>query len=60
MIYYPIPLHHQKAFAGERFVDKDFPVTIKLCANVLSLPMHTELDEETLEYITKTVLELIK
>lgn len=58
MIYYPIPLHHQKAFASDRFNDKDFPVTLKLCASVLSLPMHTELDEETLAYITNTVLEL--
>ncbi|MCC6371233.1 MAG: DegT/DnrJ/EryC1/StrS family aminotransferase [Bacteroidia bacterium] len=58
MIYYPIPLHHQKAFASSRFIDKDFPVTLKLCASVLSLPMHTELDEETLSYITNTVLEL--
>ncbi len=58
MIYYPIPLHHQKAFTSERYKDGDFPVTEKLCASVLSLPMHTELDEETLTYITKTVLEL--
>jgi UDP-2-acetamido-2-deoxy-ribo-hexuluronate aminotransferase len=59
MIYYPIPLHMQKAFASDRFKKGDFPVTEKLCASVLSLPMHTELDEETLNYITKTVLELI-
>jgi UDP-2-acetamido-2-deoxy-ribo-hexuluronate aminotransferase len=59
MIYYPIPLYKQKAFASERFNEKDFPVTEKLCASVLSLPMHTEMDQETLEYITKTVLELI-
>lgn len=59
MIYYPIPLHHQKAFANPRFKDSDFPVTLHLCANVLSLPMHTELDTETLEYITKQVIELI-
>lgn len=59
MIYYPIPLHMQKAFASDRFKNGDFPVTEKLCASVLSLPMHTELDEETLSYITQTVLELI-
>jgi UDP-2-acetamido-2-deoxy-ribo-hexuluronate aminotransferase len=59
MIYYPIPLYKQKAFASERFKETDFPVTEKLCASVLSLPMHTEMDQETLEYITKTVLELI-
>lgn len=59
MIYYPIPLHKQKAFASERYNNVKFPVTEKLCDSVLSLPIHTEMDEETLEYITKTVLELI-
>jgi UDP-2-acetamido-2-deoxy-ribo-hexuluronate aminotransferase len=59
MIYYPIPLHEQKAYKSDRFKKEDFQVTEKLCATVLSLPMHTELDEETLSYITKTVLELI-
>ncbi len=59
MIYYPIPLHMQKAYKSDRFKEGSFPVTEKLCANVLSLPMHTELDEETLAYITKTVLELV-
>ena len=59
MVYYPIPLHEQKAFASERHKKGDFPVTEKLCGCVLSLPMHTELDQETLNYITKTVLELV-
>jgi dTDP-4-amino-4,6-dideoxygalactose transaminase len=52
MIYYPIPLHKQKAYAQEG----NYPVTEKLCATVLSLPIHTELDEETLQYITDNVL----
>jgi dTDP-4-amino-4,6-dideoxygalactose transaminase len=60
MIYYPIPLHFQKAFASDRFKKGDFPVTEKLCESVISLPMHTEMDEETLKYITDTVLELLK
>lgn len=59
MIYYPIPLHMQKAYADARYKEGDFPVTEKLCKSVLSLPMHTELDEETLKYITDTVLEYI-
>lgn len=59
MIYYPIPLHEQKAFKSERFKKGDFPVTEKLCATVLSLPMHTELDEDTLKYITDNLLELL-
>ena len=60
MIYYPIPLHFQKAFANDRFKKGDFPVTEKLCECVLSLPMHTEMEEETLKYITATVLDLVK
>jgi len=60
MIYYPIPLHLQKAYASERYKQGDFPVTEKLCATVLSLPMHTELDEETLSYISNSVLEFCK
>jgi dTDP-4-amino-4,6-dideoxygalactose transaminase len=59
MIYYPIPLHMQKAFASARYKTGEFPVTEYLCSVVLSLPMHTEMDEETLNYITKNVLELI-
>ena len=60
MIYYPIPLHEQKAYKSNRFKKEDFPVTEKLCATVLSLPMHTEMDEETLKYITDNLLELLK
>lgn len=60
MVYYPIPLHMQKAFASPRYKEGDFPVTEKLCACVLSLPMHTELDEETLAYISSSVLEFCK
>ncbi len=59
MIYYPIPLHLQKAYMDPRYKAGHFPVTEKLCASVMSLPMHTELDEETLKYITSTVLEFI-
>lgn len=59
MIYYPIPLHMQKAYQSHRYQPGDFPVTEKLCASVLSLPMHTELDEETLKYICDNLLELL-
>ncbi len=59
MIYYPIPLHKQNAYKSDRYKDGDFPVTEILCNCVLSLPMHTELDEETLSYITKNLLELL-
>ena len=55
MVYYPVPLHLQKAYQDPRYQPGDFPVAERLAACVLSLPMHTELDEEQLEYITKHV-----
>ena len=59
MVYYPVPLHQQKAYLDPRYKDGDFPVAERLATCVLSLPMHTELDEEQLRYITSSVLELI-
>jgi UDP-2-acetamido-2-deoxy-ribo-hexuluronate aminotransferase len=59
MIYYPVPLHKQKAYQSERYGDDDFPVTVELCQNVISLPMHTELDEEQLKYISDSLLEFL-
>jgi len=59
MIYYPIPLHLQKAYQDVRYKKGDFPVTENLCNSVLSLPMHTELNSEMLKYITDAVLEFI-
>lgn len=57
MIYYPVPLHMQKAYRDARYQTGDFPVAERLADCVLSLPMHTELDEEQLEYITIQVLK---
>lgn len=59
MIYYPVPLHLQKAYQDSRYKAGDFPVAEKLCECVLSLPMHTELTEEQLEYITTTLLNVV-
>lgn len=59
MIYYPIPLHMQKAYTDPRYKHGDFPVTEDLCDHVISLPMHTELSEDDLQYITNSVLEFI-
>ena len=59
-IYYPIPLHKQKAYTDERYNEADFVVTNELSNTVISLPMHTELDEEQLAFITKTVLDFLK
>jgi dTDP-4-amino-4,6-dideoxygalactose transaminase len=60
MIYYPIPLHLQKAYTDPRYKKGDFPITEKLSANVLSLPMHTELSDDDLKYISDNVLEFIE
>ncbi|WP_111709680.1 DegT/DnrJ/EryC1/StrS family aminotransferase [Lutibacter citreus] len=58
-IYYPVPLHSQKAYADERYNEADFVATNELKNTVISLPMHTELDKEQLEFITKTVNDFI-
>ncbi|PKP50299.1 MAG: transcriptional regulator [Bacteroidetes bacterium HGW-Bacteroidetes-11] len=59
MIYYPVPLHMQKAYLDPRYKEGDFPVTEHLCKTVISLPMHTELDEDQLQFITSSVLEFV-
>lgn len=60
MIYYPKPLHAHAAYKHLRYSDNDFPVAVNVCKKVLSLPMHTELDEEQLEFIAKTIIDFIK
>lgn len=59
MIYYPVPIHLQKAYLDPRYKTGDFPVTEQLSKTVMSLPMHTEMDEEQLNYITSSVLEFL-
>lgn len=59
MIYYPVPLHFQKAYTDPRYTEGMFPVTEDLCQKVISLPMHTELYKEQLKHITQSVLEFI-
>ena len=59
-IYYPIPLHLQKAYLDSRYKEEDFPVTNQLVKEVISLPMHTELDNEQIKFITDSVLEFLK
>lgn len=58
-IYYPIPLHSQKAYADTRYKEENFPVTNRLVNEVLSLPMHTELDDEQIKFITDSILEFL-
>ncbi len=60
MIYYPIPLHKQKAFQKFGTLNLKLSVSEELVKKVLSLPMHTELDEEQLFYITSSIKEYFK
>jgi UDP-2-acetamido-2-deoxy-ribo-hexuluronate aminotransferase len=55
MIYYPVPLHLQKAYKRAGLEEGSFPVTEELSKTVLSLPIHTEMKEEELEYISGTI-----
>ena len=58
-IYYPIPLHLQKAYQDERYEEQNFVNTNELVKEVISLPMHTELDEEQIEYITSIINKVV-
>ena len=57
MIYYPVPLRHQKAYDTHDYDDTLFPATDLLVRTVMSLPMHTELDKEQVDYIATAVKE---
>ena len=58
-VYYPLPLHLQNAYKYLNYREGDFPITERLCKSVISLPMHTELHEEQINFITKTLLDFI-
>jgi dTDP-4-amino-4,6-dideoxygalactose transaminase len=58
-IYYPVPLHEQKAYLDPRYKSGDFPVTEELCRTVFSLPIHTEFDVQTLQFVVDSVLEFV-
>lgn len=60
MIYYPGPLHMQEAYRFLGHGEHDFPVTASLCREVLSLPVHTEMDLEQLDHISRCVLEFFE
>jgi UDP-2-acetamido-2-deoxy-ribo-hexuluronate aminotransferase len=57
MIYYPVPLHLSNAYKSYGYANGDFPVSEQLAHEVISLPMHTELDNEQLHYITRAIRE---
>ncbi len=58
-VYYPIPLHRQKAYLDDRYDEALFPVTNQLVKEVISLPMHTELDGDQIQYITGTIINFL-
>lgn len=60
MIYYPVPAHKQGMFASFGVSDTDLPITDWLTTRVISLPMHTELEEEQLQYICNAVKEFVE
>ena len=60
MIYYPLPAHKQGMFKSFGKENQDLPITNQLTECVLSLPIHTEMEQEQLEYITKHVIHFIK
>lgn len=59
MIYYPVPLHEQKAYRSDRYPRGAFPVSEQLCRTVISLPMHTELEADQLKHVTDSVLAFL-
>jgi len=54
-VYYPIPLHQQKAYSNDRYNEVDFTITNQLSKQVFSLPMHTELEDDQIEYIVDNI-----
>ncbi len=57
MVYYPGPLHLQEAYRHLGYSENDFPVTSSLCKEVLSLPMHPDMEQDQIEFIIHKVLE---
>jgi UDP-2-acetamido-2-deoxy-ribo-hexuluronate aminotransferase len=57
MVYYPGPLHMQEAYRYLGYKENDFPVTTALCKEVLSLPMHPDMEQEQIDYIIHNVLK---
>jgi UDP-2-acetamido-2-deoxy-ribo-hexuluronate aminotransferase len=60
MIYYPIPLNEQEAYQSIGIISENLSVTQDLCASALSIPMHTELNDEQIKYITDRILSFFK
>jgi dTDP-4-amino-4,6-dideoxygalactose transaminase len=58
-VYYPIPLHLQKAYMSDRYKETDFVVTNQVVNEVISLPMHTELTDDQIDLITNEILTFL-
>jgi dTDP-4-amino-4,6-dideoxygalactose transaminase len=56
MVYYPGPLHTQEAYRFLGYDENEFPVSSTLCKEVLSLPMHPDMEQEQIDYIILNVL----
>ena len=56
-VYYPVPLHIQEGYKESGYTNGDFPISEELSESVISLPIHTEMDNDKLEYITSKVNE---
>ncbi|MBJ25390.1 MAG: transcriptional regulator [Flavobacteriaceae bacterium] len=59
-IYYPVPLHRQKAYRNDNYIENSFKVTNKMVDEVISLPMHTELEENQIDYISGSIKSFLK
>ncbi|MNL68477.1 DegT/DnrJ/EryC1/StrS aminotransferase family protein [compost metagenome] len=55
MVYYPIPVHLQEAYKVHGYKSGDFPVAEKLCQEVISFPIHTEMKNEVQDYIVENI-----
>lgn len=60
MVYYPVPLHQQKAYSQKAVGDDQFPATMKLVDEVCSIPMHTELTEAQQDFIIEKIKTFFK
>lgn len=58
-IYYPVPLHLQKAYQDKRYKEEDFEVTNRITKEVIALPMHTELEDDQIDFITSTINDFV-
>jgi dTDP-4-amino-4,6-dideoxygalactose transaminase len=58
-VYYPIPLHLQKAYADSRYNENDFQTTNQLVQEVISLPMHTELEQDQIDHICSHIITFL-